>query len=65
MEDECFGLPQGRTIVGLLIGIIVILWGISQVPGIFPEGFEFWWLILIVIGALMIAGSIYRFGRGR
>ena len=62
-EEECFGLPHGGTIFGLLIGMIIILWGITQIPGIFPEGFEFWWLIIIVFGILIIAGSVYRTGR--
>jgi hypothetical protein len=62
-EEECFGLPHGGTILGLLIGIIIILWGLTQIPGIFPEGFQFWWLIIIVFGILIIAGSLYRTGR--
>lgn len=62
-EDECFGLPHGGAIVGLLFGIIIILWGLTQVPGLFPEGFEFWWLIIIIFGVLIIAGSLYKSGR--
>jgi len=61
--DECFGLPHGGAIVGLLFGIIIILWGLTQVPGLFPEGFEFWWLIIIIFGVLIIAGSLYKSGR--
>ena len=62
-EDECFGLPHGGAIVGLLFGIIIILWGLTQVPGLFPEGFQFWWLIIIIFGVLIIAGSLYKSGR--
>ena len=63
MEDECFGLPHGGAIVGLIIGIVIILWGLTQVPGLLPENFELWWLIIIIFGVLIIAGSLYRFSR--
>jgi hypothetical protein len=63
VEDECFGLPHGGIIVGLIIGIIVILWGLTQVPGLLPENFELWWLIVIVFGVLLVAGSLYRLSR--
>jgi len=62
-EDECFGLPHGGAIAGLLFGFIIILWGLTQVPGLFPEGFEFWWLIIIIFGVLIIAGALYKSGR--
>ncbi len=62
-EDECFGLPYGGVIVGLVIGVIVILWGLSQVPGVLPEDFEFWWLIIIVFGLLIIAGALFKLTR--
>ena len=63
VEDECFGLPRGGSIVGLIIGIIIILWGLTQIPGMLPEGFNLWWLIIIAFGILMIAGSLYKFSR--
>ncbi len=62
-ENECFGLPHGGAIAGLIIGILIILWGLSQVTMIFPEDFQFWWLIIIIFGVLIIAGSLYRFSR--
>jgi len=63
VEDECFGLPHGGAIVGLIVGMIIILLGLTQVPGLLPENFELWWLIIIVFGVLIIAGSLYRFSR--
>lgn len=67
-EQECFGLPHGGAIAGIVIGAIVLLWGISmllQQAGIIAETFEFWWIIIIVIGVLIIAGAIYRTSRPR
>jgi uncharacterized membrane protein YvbJ len=58
-RDECFGLPQGNIIVPLIIGVILILSGLSSF-----YGFQFWqylWPALIVlIGLLIIAGAINR-----
>jgi hypothetical protein len=61
-EDECFGLPHGGSIVVLIIGIIIILWGISSIADI-NLGSYFWPIIIIIFGILMVAGAIYRFGR--
>jgi uncharacterized membrane protein YvbJ len=62
-RNECFGLPYGNIIVPIIIGVILILIGLSSV-----YGFHFWtyiWPILIVIvGILIIAGAIYS-TRGR
>lgn len=63
VEDECFGLPHGGGIVGLLFGIIIILWGLTQLPGLLPADFEFWPWIIIVFGALIVAGALYGFTR--
>jgi uncharacterized membrane protein YvbJ len=61
-EEECFGLPHGGAIVGLIIGIIVILVGLSQLPGI-DFGEYIWPLIIIVFGILLVAGAIYGYSR--
>ncbi len=61
-EDECFGLPHGGAIVGLIIGILIILWGISSITEI-DLGSYFWPLIIIIFGILIVAGAIYKFGR--
>ena len=64
-EDECFGLPYGGAIVGLIIGAIIILWGLTQLPGVLPSGFDFWPWIIVIFGALIIAGALYGIGRRR
>lgn len=63
-ENECFGLPNGGAIAGLVIGLIIILWGVTQ---IFGEDFgEYLWPVVIVIfGTLMIAGALYTMSRRR
>ena len=63
VEDECFGLPRGGAIFGLFIGIVIILWGLTQIPGLLPEDFNFGWLVIIAFGLLIIAGAIYKLAR--
>ncbi|MCK4478349.1 zinc ribbon domain-containing protein [Candidatus Bathyarchaeota archaeon] len=62
-EDECFGLPHSGVIVGLLIGIIIILWELSQLPGLLPADFEFWPCIIVIFGVLIVPGVLYGFTR--
>ena len=68
-EEECFGLPHGGLIVGIIIGIVIIIVGLSQVPGLIsPEVREitdplFWPAIIIVFGILIAAGALYQYSR--
>jgi uncharacterized membrane protein YvbJ len=55
-EEECFGLPYSGTIFGIVIGIIIILVGISMMPGI---DLRIWPLILLIFGVMIVAGSLY------
>ena len=55
-EQECFGLPHGGTIFGLVIGFIIILFGITSLAGV---NIEFWPLIIIIFGILIVGGAIY------
>lgn len=61
-EEECFGLPRGGAIAGIIFGIIIILAGLSWVLG-----FEFWenfgFVIIIIFGVLILAGALYRISR--
>ena len=61
-EQECFGLPHGGAIVGLVIGIIIILAGISWLAGI-DIGRYIWPLVVIVFGILIVAGTLYGYSR--
>ncbi len=70
-EKECFGLPHGGAIVGLIIGIIIILVALSWIPGLIPPEVKevtdllFWPVIVIVFGILIVAGALYGLGRRR
>ena len=63
-ENECFGLPHGGAIAGLVIGLIIILWGVTSVLDI-EFGDYLWALVIIIFGTLMVAGALYSMGRRR
>ncbi len=69
VENECFGLPHGGLIVGVVIGILIILFGIAGIlniyyPNVNYSGWVFA-IFIIVIGLLIIGGAIYRMQRRR
>ncbi len=61
-EQECFGLPHGGAIVGLIIGIVIILAGLSSLAGI-DFGSYVWPLVIIVFGILIVVGALYSYSR--
>ena len=66
VENECFGIPRGGTIVGLAIGCIILLWGailVLQQAGIAPTDLNVWPFAIIIFGILMIVGAMYGLRR--
>ena len=67
-EQECFGLPHGGIIAGLIIGLIILLWGVYLIleqTGVITGTVDFWIILLIILGVLMIVGAIYQMTRRR
>lgn len=69
-EEQCFGLPHGGAIFGVAIGLIILLWGVfmlAQQTGWIAQSsnFNFWFIIIIVVGILIVAGAVYRMTRPR
>ena len=60
-EEECFGLPHGGAIAGLIFGIIITLVGVSWFTGF--EWERFWPAVVIIFGILVIAGAVYGLSR--
>ncbi|MEM1581097.1 MAG: zinc ribbon domain-containing protein [Candidatus Bathyarchaeia archaeon] len=59
VEEECFGIPRGSAIVGLAIGIIMIIAGLSMLlKELFNITIPWWPLVVILIGILVIIGAI-------
>jgi EamA domain-containing membrane protein RarD len=63
-ENECFGLPNGGSIFGIIIGLTIILWGASSVLDI-DFGRYLWPLMIVIFGILIVAGSLYSMNRRR
>ena len=59
-EDECFGLPRGGALFGLLIGAIIIIVGLQQ---IFGWQIDIGAYAIIVVGILFVAGAVYKLTR--
>ena len=60
VEDECFGLPFGKELIGLVAGVFIILMGISI---IFEFNLGRWTgvFILLLVGTLIITSVLYSF----
>ena len=62
MEDECFGIPRGGTVVGLAIGLIILLWGsiwFLQEVGYISGEVNVWPFAIVIFGILIIVGALY------
>ena len=61
-RDECFGLPQGGTIAGIIIGILIILAGIQSLMG---WNLDFGPYMIILVGILIAAGAYYQMNKSK
>jgi uncharacterized membrane protein YvbJ len=62
-QQECFGLPHGGAIAGMVIGAIILIWGLLMVlqqTGTIADASVFGYIIIIVFGILILAGALYR-----
>lgn len=60
-RDECFGLPHGGLIVASIIGVLLILFGLSSI-----FGFELMYVgpvLIVILGVLIVLGAIYSHTR--
>lgn len=64
-EDECFGLPHGGAIVGLVIGAIILIaglfWAISEVFGIPTPNVGS--VAMVLFGILIVVAALYAYSR--
>lgn len=57
-EEECFGLPYGGAIVGIIFGIIILVSGFAWLIGK-PIWEHMGPMVLILVGILIIIGVAY------
>jgi len=66
MEEECFGIPRGGSIVGMIIGLIIVLVGasliLSKISGIELQTY-IGPLVIVIVGILIIVGAYYGMRR--
>ena len=62
MENECFGLPGGGSIVGILFGLMIMLLGVRELLG---WNIDFGPFAIIVVGILILAGALYQQNKRR
>jgi ABC-type branched-subunit amino acid transport system permease subunit len=61
MESECFGLPNGGMIVGIVFGVIIILVGLGLFLQVsYGITVDFWPLIIIIFGVLIVLSALFR-----
>jgi hypothetical protein len=56
-RDMCFGVPVGTRIWVLLFGLIIVVWGVSQLVGL---DFDFWPLVAVVFGLVILVSALRR-----
>ena len=61
-RNECFGLPQGGSIFGIIIGIVIILVGAQSLLG---WNIDFGPFMIIIVGILIAAGAYYQMNKGK
>jgi ribosomal protein L40E len=64
-EQECFGLPHGGAIFGIMIGVVIIAVGASLVLSEFFDitvdvWDSLWPFMIIIVGVLIVAGIVYQ-----
>jgi uncharacterized membrane protein YvbJ len=61
-RNECFGLPNGGLIVGIIFGVLLIIFGLSTYFG-FDVWKYIWPIVIVLVGVLIIASAIYNYSR--
>jgi len=56
----CFGVPIAGYTWGLLFGLVIILWGASQLFGL---DFNFWAIFAVAFGLIILWGALQRTSR--
>jgi hypothetical protein len=63
VEGECFGLPNGGMIAGVIFGIIIVIAGLGlflQQSGYIGNFWDILWpIIIVILGILILLGAIY------
>jgi hypothetical protein len=56
-REMCFGVPMSGYVWGLLLGIIIVAWGASQLLRL---DFDFWAIFAVAFGGLILWHALRR-----
>lgn len=62
-DDLCFGSSGGTPVVGILFGLLIVLWGLSSLMGRVFHWFAWgslWPLFVIALGLLILYNAFSR-----
>ncbi|MFQ6068648.1 MAG: zinc-ribbon domain-containing protein [Candidatus Bathyarchaeia archaeon] len=63
IEYECFGLPYGGALIGIIFGLIIVFIGLAILLGFTNIWNYMGPLIIVIVGVLIIAGALYGMRR--
>jgi hypothetical protein len=56
-REMCFGIPMQGNVLGLFFGLMIVLWGITELLGL---NFDLWAIALIGFGVILIINVLRR-----
>jgi hypothetical protein len=64
IEEECFEIPRGSSIIGLAIGLIIVLAGLSLLlRELYQITIPWWPIAVMILGLLIIIGAVLSLRR--
>jgi uncharacterized membrane protein YvbJ len=66
IEGECFGIPHGGAVASVVLGLIIVLLGVSTLLSeVYKVNLPWWPFVAVLFGTLMIIGAVYGIRRRR
>lgn len=62
VESQCFGLPHGGAIVGIVFGVLIVIIGLAILSGVTISNI-IGPIVMVIIGTLIVVGALYGMRR--
>jgi hypothetical protein len=59
-RELCFGVPMAGHTWGLIFGLVIVLWGISELLGF---SFNFWAIFAVAFGLILLYNALQMTSR--
>ncbi len=64
IEEECRSIPKGGAVIGLAIGLIIVIAGLSLLlQELYGINIPWWPFVIIIFGIIIIIGAFYGLSR--